>query len=65
MKFRTAIAIGCLALFGFVQTADARRHHVKHHVVKTHVNTGGTSVSTTDVNGDGTSDVIATKPKPK
>lgn len=70
MKIRTAIAIGCLAMFGFVQVADARPHRVRHHaakkVAKTRANTGGTSVSTGDVNGDGTSDVLVTsKPKRK
>lgn len=67
MKIRTAIAIACIALFGFVQTAEARRHHVRLHVRHAVKNTsGGTSVSTTDVTGDGSSDVVVTtKPKRK
>lgn len=70
MKIRTALAIGCLAMFGFVQVADARPHRVRHHAakkaVKSTTNQGGTSVSGSDVNGDGTSDVVVTsKPKRK
>jgi hypothetical protein len=63
MKIRTIIAVACLAVFGFVQVADARNHHVRRHAAKKSTS-GGVSTSTTDVNGDGVPDVVVT-PKPR
>lgn len=63
MKICTIIAAVCLATFGFTQVADAKPHRARHHAAKKTVSRG-VSTSTTDVNGDGTADVVTT-PKPK
>ncbi len=67
MKVRTIIAATCLAIFGFAQIADARPHRARHHAAKKTLKSiqTGVNTSTTDVNGDGTSDVVTTKPKRK
>jgi hypothetical protein len=68
MKIRTMIAVACLAVFGFVQAADAPSHHPRRQAAKKTISTlhQGMSTSTADVNGDGQSDVVTvSKPKRK
>jgi hypothetical protein len=62
MKTRAIIAIACLTVFGFTQVADARSHHTRRHAAKKTLSSG-VNTSTTDVDGDGTADVVVA-PKP-
>jgi len=70
MKIRTAIVVACVATLGLADLAIARntsghRPHAKRHTLakaaihSRKAKTGsGVTVSTGDVNGDGTSDVV-------
>ena len=70
MKISTAIIVACVAMLGAADMAFARPHsHFKHHrpakaAIHNNQSQGGVSVSTGDVNGDGTNDV-AVAPKPR
>lgn len=73
MKIRTAIVAACVAALGLADFATAqsasarttRSHAKRHHLAKAAIiharkakSGSGVTVSTGDVNGDGTSDVV-------